>query len=135
MKTCTKCHGSLPAALFYRQTASHDGRGRWCKKCHNAHVLQNRRTDPAFKKARRQYQLHRVYGITPEDFAQMLKSQRGLCAICDLEMKPACVDHDHETQQIRGLLCRKCNMALGALDDSLCRVYRAAEYLKQHGQT
>lgn len=62
----------------------------------------------------------------------MYDSQMGLCSICQ---KPECniklaVDHDHETGKVRGLLCKRCNMAIGLLDDDPHVVTRAALYLK-----
>lgn len=65
----------------------------------------------------RNYLLERQYGITSEDYARMLKSQSGKCAICGKKPKGSLhVDHCHETQRIRKLLCVKCNMALGVYE-------------------
>jgi hypothetical protein len=76
------------------------------------------------------------YGITTEDYERMLKSQKGKCAICKSTDKGQtgkgffCVDHDHKTGKIRGLLCHRCNRGLGLLSDSLKNVERAVKYLK-----
>jgi hypothetical protein len=57
------------------------------------------------------------YGISPEEFYEKLKEQNNCCAICKRDMneygKIFCVDHNHETGQIRGLLCDPCNYGLG----------------------
>lgn len=65
----------------------------------------------------RDYQLRRAYGITHDVFERMLCEQAGVCAICGQDkpahMKNLHVDHCHATGTLRGLLCDRCNMALG----------------------
>ena len=78
------------------------------------------------KNKKRDYRvgLLRKYGITPEQYAQMLLDQGGVCAICGLpetrilhgQVCQLCVDHDHETGEVRGLLCFMCNTTLGKLE-------------------
>jgi hypothetical protein len=55
------------------------------------------------------------YGITLDAYEQMLCEQGGVCAICGDE-KELVVDHDHETGEVRGLLCRACNLRLGMVE-------------------
>ena len=77
------------------------------------------------------------YGITLEVYEQIYEAQGGGCAICGVSMTllaagPAerlCVDHCHSTGQIRGLLCKPCNTALGALSDDTLRLQKAIRYL------
>ncbi len=54
------------------------------------------------------------YGITAEYFNEMYDLQEGRCGICDkpFQKRPD-VDHDHKTGEVRGLLCRGCNVGLG----------------------
>ena len=76
--------------------------------------------------------LKRKYGITPEDYERRLAQQGGGCAVCGRAPKAGKslhVDHDHETGYVRGLLCFKCNAALGQLDDDLERIERALTYV------
>ena len=76
--------------------------------------------------------LNKTYGITVETFLKMLDAQNGACAICEkicVTGERLCVDHDHETGQVRGLLCRKCNSAIGMFDDEPVLVERALQYL------
>ncbi len=79
------------------------------------------------------------YGITSEDYAHLLKSQNGLCAIYDTPETALCndgsvralaVDHDHVTEIIRGLLCRDCNLLLGKARDSIALLRTAIAYLE-----
>ena len=63
--------------------------------------------------------LFRTYGITLEQKQQMIAGQNGKCAICNNALdngKFTCVDHDHTTEQIRGILCRDCNVGLGWIE-------------------
>lgn len=85
----------------------------------------------------RRHHLHKKYGITPEIFAEMLKSQNGMCAICLTDdpvgkSKQWHVDHCHTTGKVRGLLCDRCNRGLGYFLDSPDVVQTAAEYLRHH---
>jgi recombination endonuclease VII len=68
------------------------------------------------------------YGVTPEQYEAMYNEQNGLCAL--LCGRPAeCIDHCHDTKFVRGLLCRKCNSALGFFDDDPEVMIRAAGYV------
>lgn len=75
------------------------------------------------------------YGISPEKFNEMLVAQEGLCPVCKREIGEypkitPHVDHDHETGEVRGLLCGRCNPMLGLSGDSVENLERAIEYLK-----
>jgi hypothetical protein len=67
------------------------------------------------------------YGLTDEEYRQLVARQKGRCAICG--RKELCIDHNHNTGKVRGLLCGRCNAALGLLDDSLEFVLKLGLYL------
>ena len=77
-------------------------------------------------KAKTQYRKQRLkdkYGLTPEQFDAVLASQGGVCCLCKKDNPGGqygkwCVDHDHRTKLIRGLLCNRCNTVLGQLGDT-----------------
>lgn len=76
--------------------------------------------------------LIRKYGIDHAEYNAMLDRQDGKCAICKDKCKSGkrlCVDHDHATGRVRGLLCSRCNTALGSLDDDTTRLQMAIDYL------
>jgi hypothetical protein len=86
------------------------------------------------KRVREGGRLHR-YGITPAAFDALLAEQGGLCAICRTDNPGAriasfCVDHDHETGAVRGLLCDRCNVMLSRARDSIEVLVNAAEYIR-----
>lgn len=87
---------------------------------------------PKTLEARRARHLVKTYGITPEEWDEMLANQNGACAIC---MTPQTTrklhtDHDHRTGKIRGLLCTNCNHAIGALMDDPDLLRSAIQYLE-----
>ena len=76
--------------------------------------------------------MKRTFGMTPDEYERRLAQQGGGCAVCGRAPKPGKslhVDHDHETGYVRGLLCFKCNAALGQLGDDLGRIERALTYV------
>jgi hypothetical protein len=79
------------------------------------------------------YNLQKLYGITSEQYNQLLLKQNGCCAICN---KPSTdykrrlhVDHDHTTKKIRGLLCVRCNYGVGYFNEDTSLLDKAKEYL------
>ena len=88
-------------------------------------------------KRRQANNLWAKYRITMDQYNSMLKEQGGVCAIC-LEVcksrKVLCVDHNHETNDIRGLLCNNCNTAIGLMRDSVDILRRATKYLEIHNE-
>lgn len=77
--------------------------------------------------------LKRLYGLSLEQWDEMVLNRGGMCDICGLDAK-LCVDHDHITNKIRGLLCATCNQGIGLLKDSSAVTQLATNYLKQHGK-
>jgi hypothetical protein len=76
------------------------------------------------------------YGITPEEYREMLLSQDGRCAICGCYETSKgrtrlAVDHQHDSGQVRGLLCNSCNAGLGFLKDNEQILENALAYLKR----
>lgn len=76
----------------------------------------------------RETHLKLAYGISLIEWDEMMLNQGGRCAVCDTETK-LCVDHDHKTGKVRGLLCNKCNTALGLLKESKQTITALLNYL------
>jgi hypothetical protein len=77
------------------------------------------------------------YGITPEDYAELLEKQNYVCAICSRppgKRFRLSIDHDHDTGIVRGLLCNTCNLSLGRIGEDpqtlINWAYNAAFYLR-----
>lgn len=83
---------------------------------------------------RRNRNLKDLYGITREEHDEMFDKQKGCCAICNKPNMVLSVDHNHTTGKVRGLLCNKCNFALGNANDNPDILLKAIEYLKTHNE-
>jgi len=81
------------------------------------------------KQINKNKKLKNRYGITLKEYNIMIKNQNGKCAICQ-NINDLCVDHDHNTSKVRSLICRKCNVGLGAFRDNIMLLKEAIEYLK-----
>lgn len=110
-KTCSTCLQEKPSTDFWGLKASSDGLQPECKECRKARVRRHR------------------YGISPEDFKELMLAQDGRCACCD-QKTALHVDHCHSTGRVRGLLCSNCNTAIGLLGDDCDRLMSAVAYLQ-----
>jgi hypothetical protein len=72
----------------------------------------------------------KVYGISWADYEAMFERQGGACAICKRTGVTLCVDHCHLTGEVRGLLCIRCNSAIGFFSDDPTLLQTAAAYLQ-----
>lgn len=95
-----------------------------------------------FKRLQTDGHLKRKYGISIEDYNRMLREQNGICAICHQperagyrgKPRSLAVDHCHKTGKVRGLLCMRCNRAIGLLS-SQEDLQRAVAYLAKFSCT
>lgn len=132
MKTqiCTKCHIEKDISSFHKKARAKSGLCPYCKTCDNKRrrkqYYENRERS---LKTLRGCHLKRAYGISIEEYEQMNKLQNGKCAICDNACTSGmrlAVDHDHNTGEIRALLCGTCNRALG----TYTKIINDARYLR-----
>lgn len=141
MKICTSCKEEKPLSEYYNSKIYKDGKGYRCKVCdaiaRKDYEKRHRRTRLSnSRKANRKSK----YGLTEDDFKNLKESQRGLCGICGVRMEEYghvkhksntfCVDHDHITNEVRGLLCANCNRGLGLFKDSVSNLISAIRYLR-----
>ncbi|GAA0965597.1 hypothetical protein GCM10009550_66140 [Actinocorallia libanotica] len=116
-KRCPTCEEIKPHTEWHRAKVNADGFASECKACRKVRSAREH--------------LKRSYGLTPEDVRKMFEFQDGLCAIC-VEGPAEHVDHDHETGDVRELLCFNCNTLLGKAGDDWRRLQRAEHYLLWH---
>ena len=89
------------------------------------------------KVANRRRALKRNYGLSTEQFDEMFAKQNGCCAICgqpEQDKRRLDVDHNHETDVVRALLCSGCNAGLGQFGDRVETLQRAVAYLTTHNR-
>ena len=152
-RTCSKCGETKPVGEFNRHTDSSAPITGWryhshCRECNNqqckAYAAANKprrnarlkswraNNKPLAKALDRRRSLSRKYGLTEADFNRMFAEQGGRCLVCD-QTKRLVVDHCHRTNLVRGLLCHKCNIAIGVLETIMQDgfVDKAMDYIKQ----
>lgn len=76
----------------------------------------------------------RKYGLSEKAYFVLLARQEGKCGACNTPFSETPhIDHDHETGQVRGLLCRGCNTGIGSFKENIHALQGAIEYLRKHG--
>lgn len=112
----------------------------WDKNNRKRNADRQKRDRQNFPDRHKNYSLKNAFGITLDDFKILLEVQRGVCAVCEQKethkhqngkVKNLSVDHNHDTGEIRGLLCFHCNSAIGKFNDSVVLLQRAIDYLKK----
>ena len=154
MKKCSKCKTDKEYSFFYGQKRTSDGLDSWCKECVKLHrnkpeikakikareqtdkVKQHKasyRKDSRYIESVRKSHLKRKYNLTVDQYNELLVSQNNCCAICkkhkDTFNQALHVDHCHKTSKVRGLLCHKCNRAVGLIQDSYEVAISMSNYL------
>lgn len=155
-KFCNKCSTKKDISEFGIDNHEKDGHRYQCKECLNARARKyaSRNKDiirarnkvrsesrkayyqsPAGIESSRRSHLKRKYNITLEEYNSLSEKQNHVCGICNetesnSRISVLCVDHDHSTGKIRGLLCSNCNRSLGLLKDDTEIINNAIKYLK-----
>jgi hypothetical protein len=131
-KKCPVCGELKERSKFYKWKSRQDGLTAYCKPCFNQRNVKWNKDNPEKSKSASIATSRKIkYGISREDYEQMLVDQNNQCAICKKEIGwEASVDHCHTTNVVRGLLCRKCNLGIGAFKDNIETIRKAIEYVK-----
>jgi len=157
IKYCPHCQKNKPIIAWGKDKKRRDGLSSWCKDCMNKSArdvykdsphrytntrkmyAKNHQKEQALR-SRKSHLKHRV-DIDLDEYNKLLKAQKGICLICGkpetIKHKSGSahslsVDHNHNTGKTRGLLCRKCNTALGYLDVDnfgILNLQKAIQYL------
>jgi len=127
-KLCPRCKTYKKFNEYGISNSNTRGINVYCKACKREYEKERE------KKTGRSYNnlIGKLYGIDIGEYKEMLNRQGGVCAVCSEEpkQKRLCVDHDHNTGEIRGLLCNSCNYMLGNANDSIEVLRNAIKYLK-----
>lgn len=141
-KTCTKCNEWKSLAEYRSRGGklSHLLKSR-CNQCqyemHKEYVNNNPERVREYR-AKDKWTLKKRcarHNITIEEFWTLYEEQDGTCPVCDkaITAEGSAIDHNHETGEVRGILCKSCNRALGLLGDSPETMARAEKYLLEQG--
>ena len=100
------------------------------KKWKLRHPEKNAKITKDYYPKQKELDILRKFGLTKNDVKIMKEAQNNKCAICGHILSRPCIDHDHKTGKVRGLLCRRCNRALGMFYDDVLVLEKAINYLK-----
>ena len=109
--------------LFVKSKVSKFGRRNLCISC----AVQRSNAHPKKKDWKTDHQTKKRYGVDVETYKRLMATS-SCCEICGSE-KELCYDHDHDTMEFRGVLCRACNRSIGQLGDNVKGLERALNYL------
>lgn len=125
MKFCRKCKVEKELSEFRISKKGYVS--SYCTECHNLMGREWRKANPEKAKTPKEvalkHYLRKFYGLTVDQYEAKLKEQNGCCAVCKKHSsefkRRLAVDHNHQTGQIRGLLCVNCNNGLGCLKEDV----------------
>lgn len=139
-KVCNHCNVKKDVSDFKKGKGYKDGIRPQCIECARKYNLQsfhkNKHKHPYNYEEDKNRKLQRAYGISYQQYLEMLDAQDGKCAICGTEdtgkRKAFAVDHCHECGEVRGLLCSNCNTGIGNLREDIEIMERAIAYVRYH---
>ncbi len=153
-KTCTKCKLTKPVSEFYVQRKGKKVEFIYkpkCKACeiqkskneyHSLSIEERQNTrkvrhDKLGFRGRKNYKLRHLFGISIDEYEEMVEKQNNLCFICSNPPQNGLslgVDHNHNTGKIRKLLCVNCNTMIGHSKEDVTILERTIEYIKSHAE-
>lgn len=145
-KACRSCGEEVSVDLLAKQGKA--GRRAVCKPCWAKYMrgytkrnaekisIRNKAYKLKYPEKYRDSRLRATFGITALHYDQMLAEQNGCCACCGVSQdslnRKLAVDHCHDTDMVRGLLCSNCNLALGQVGDNIEVLQNMIAYLRKH---
>ena len=144
---CVLCHTDRPGVREARKIARNNGEIKYITRClpcneDTEHWTRNSGCVKCQVISQKWSRVKYDYGITKDEWFWLLKEQYGKCKICKKVLKvdelagrkgrtllTACVDHDHKTDRVRGLLCGSCNLLIGLAEDNVSILNSAIIYL------
>ena len=142
MKVCNICGESKSLSEYYPtqfKSKTYPNKTYYHGKCKDCFIKKGQENYDPIKQ--RDKNLRHAYGITLDEYNVMLEKQGGVCGICKTDnpkgrqsgrgvVKDFYVDHNHETGEVRGLLCNNCNRAIGNFKDDPSIIQKAVLYLR-----
>lgn len=137
---CRECKIEKATSNFRKKVNSKTGITTLCDDCWRARERKRYRDNVISRKANAKWMaIQHTYGLKKEEWVNLFEAQKGKCAICEVvlhasgpvRITSACVDHNHNTGAVRGILCRHCNTGLGQLKDNVTVLEKALAYLRK----
>lgn len=113
-KICSKCKEIKSVDRFQKDKHKPSGYSSYCKDC------------------RRNNKIKKLYNISIDEYDNLYKNQIGGCLICHTKHDRLHIDHCHNTGKVRGLLCSKCNMAIGLFNDDIKLLQETIKYISKN---
>lgn len=153
-RKCPSCKIDKPPSEFHKDKSRSHGLSVYCKQCTKNKYPYWKNSEARNSAAKKYYYKHRDEilkklrargrersiknkGYAVAAYNKLFDDQGGRCAICGIHSSEAYnglhIDHDHKTQELRGLLCHKCNTGLGLFQDSIELLDIAKIYLSRKG--
>lgn len=145
MKVCTLCETKYPIEEFHNDKNTKDGKRSQCRHCVSIANKMWQAKNPekakeswkkAYKKSYGPELLKKrklaKYSLSNEELDLLQNFKNGKCHICEIE-EGKHIDHDHFIGKVRGMLCLKCNTALGNFKDDPTLLQKAIDYIKSSG--
>lgn len=144
-KQCSKCGEKKFLGGFNKNKLTKDGLCYNCRECnkkyYHAHKIEFAERKKIYNQTEkgklgvRRRNMKNKFGITLEQYDKMFEEQDGVCAICgsiNINGRRLGVDHNHETGEVRALLCNSCNHIIGDAKENIIVLQSAINYLNSH---
>jgi len=133
LKHCNGCGKDKHIDDFPRRYERPIGYRSKCKKCVSVNRKKHYEADRKSGKLQESFWKRANINITYKEYVEKYDKLQGKCEICNDKLDVLCVDHNHETNEVRGLLCTKCNLAIEGLKESPEIMNSAIKYIKKYG--
>jgi hypothetical protein len=134
-KVCKRCKEEKSLDKFTKSKNSKGGRTAKCTKCIYECYRKNKTEEKREKE--KFYRYRYLYGLDKETYDKLLEDIGEKCMICQNHFSNLqtglCIDHDHKTGKVRGILCGDCNRGLGMFKDKIVNLNNAVQYLLKYG--
>ncbi len=126
---CNTCEETKPTADFSPRNDCTRGFHYFCKACANISAKKwNAENKGRAAISQRWSNIKKLYGLSRTEYETLYEKQGGGCAICTTEHEVLSVDHNHDTGEVRGLLCSQCNTGIGMFKENDLLMQAAGEY-------
>lgn len=116
---CKECYRKREKEKYHKLDEDQKNKRRQNNSCNNFEYRQA-------------YRLKSRFGLTTEEFSAMILKQQNKCKICECDMETPQVDHNHDTGEVRALLCRACNTSLGLLKENPQTLHNMITYINDY---